>query len=176
MTPDPSPEASRALLQWPDLRWRWRRFQRLRVDELHDILAARQRVFSVEQECAFLDIDGCDERAAHLAAWSAAQREPLAYARLLDPGVKYVEASIGRVMTSAAARGAGLGREVFRRALARARSAWPELGVRISAQSRLEAFYQGFGFVAAGATYLEDGIAHTEMLLAPGVRRLRLQK
>ena len=153
------------LAAWPDLRWRWRRFGRLGVHELQHIFAARQRVFALEQACIYLDVDGCDEHAFHLAAWTAAQPEPLAYARVLDPGVKYAEPSIGRVVTTPAARGRGLGREVVRRAVVRARQAWPGQGVRISAQSRLETFYAGFGFEAVGQPYLEDGIAHTEMLL-----------
>ena len=70
-----------------DLVWRWRRFDDLGVRELQHIYAARQRVFAVEQQCVYLDVDGCDESAWHLAAWSPAQREPLAYARVLDPGV-----------------------------------------------------------------------------------------
>ena len=67
--------------------------------ELQHIYTARQQVFAVEQQCIYLDVDGCDESAWHLAAWSPVQREPLAYARVLDPGVKYAEASIGRVIT-----------------------------------------------------------------------------
>jgi len=47
-----------------------------------------------------------------------------------------------------------------------ARAAFPGQGIRISAQSRLEAFYADAGFVVVGARYLEDGIPHTEMLLA----------
>ncbi|WP_372526469.1 GNAT family N-acetyltransferase [Piscinibacter sp.] len=34
----------------------------------------------------------------------------------------------------------------------------------MSAQSRLEAFYREAGFVVVGEPYLEDGIAHTQML------------
>ena len=151
----------------PALAWRWKRFEELDVHELQNIYRARQIVFVVEQQCAFLDADGCDERAFHLAAWSAASPEPLAYARVLDPGVKYAEVSIGRVVTTGAGRGSGLGRELMRRALALTAERWPGVGIRISAQSRLEAFYAGFGFVAIGERYLEDGIAHTEMLLGP---------
>ena len=167
-----------ALRVWPDLVWRWRRFERLGVHDLQHILAARQRVFGLEQACLFLDIDGCDERAYHLAAWSAAQPEPLAYARLLDPGVKYDEPSIGRVVTTSMARGRGLGREVVRRAVLRCRGVWPGHAIRISAQTRLEAFYASFGFEAVGVPYIEDGIAHTEMLLrgAGAVARPRAKK
>jgi ElaA protein len=148
------------------LDWRWRRFDDLGVRDLQHIYAARQRVFAIEQACIYLDVDGCDAEAFHLAAWSPLQAEPLAYARVLDPGVKYAaEVSIGRVLTVGRGRGRGLGRELVARSIAAARHSWPGAGIRISAQSRLERFYQGFGFVVVGAHYLEDGIEHTEMLL-----------
>jgi len=148
----------------PALVWRFAPFESLSVRELQYIYMARQAVFSVEQQCAFMDADGLDERAHHLAAWSSSQPEPLAYARLLEPGAKYVEPSIGRVMTTAAGRGRGLGRETMVRAIAHAAELWPGAAVRISAQSRLEAFYVSLGFVVAGPRYLEDGIDHTEMV------------
>lgn len=148
------------------LDWRWKAFAALDVRELHDIYMARQKVFAIEQECAYLDADGCDEYAFHLAAWSPSQREPLAYARVIAPGVKYADASIGRVVTFGAGRGAGLGRELMHRSIAGATSAWPGAAIRISAQSRLEAFYASLGFVATRPPYLEDSIPHTEMLLA----------
>ena len=144
--------------------WRFASFDSLGVRELQYIYMARQAVFSVEQGCAFMDADGLDERAHHLAAWSALQREPLAYARLLEPGAKYAEPSIGRVVTTAAGRGRGLGRETMVRAIAHAADLWPGSAIRISAQSRLEAFYASLGFVIAGPRYLEDGIDHTEMV------------
>ena len=148
-----------------DIEWRWRRFDDLRVRELQYIYAARQIAFAIEQECIYLDVDGCDEQAFHLAAWSSGQREPLAYARVIDPGVKYAEVSIGRVVTVGAGRGRGLGREVMVRAIAHAAVAWPGMAIRISAQTRLERFYASLGFFAVGPPYLEDGIDHTEMLL-----------
>ena len=148
------------------LRWRWCRFDQLSLVELQNIYAARQQVFAVEQQCVYLDVDGYDEAAYHLAAWSGEHRLPLAYARLLDPGQKYPEPSMGRVITLEPARGIGLGREVVRRVTGLCAEAWPGSGIRISAQSRLERFYAEFGFVAVGPPYLEDGIPHTEMLLS----------
>jgi ElaA protein len=148
-----------------DLEWRWCRFDGLDVHELQRIYSARQRVFVLEQQCIYLDADGCDELAFHLAAWSTRQREPLAYARVIDPGVKYPEASIGRVITVGLGRGCGLGRQVVARAIAQAALTWPGTALRISAQTRLERFYEDFGFAVVGAPYVEDGIDHTEMLL-----------
>jgi ElaA protein len=147
----------------PALTWRCVPFDSLAPGELQAIHRARQRVFVVEQGCAFLDADEDDEAAQHLAAWAAGKREPLAYARLLPPGARYEEASIGRVLTSASVRRCGLGRELMLRALALVAAMWPRAAVRISAQTRLESFYAALGFVAVGAPYLEDGIEHTEM-------------
>jgi ElaA protein len=154
-----------------ELTWQLSAFDSLSPRQLQNIYMARQAVFAIEQGCAFMDADGFDERAHHLAAWSTSHREPLAYARLLEPGAKYVDASIGRVLTTAPARGRGFGRETVARALAHVAELWPGAAVRISAQSRLESFYADFGFAAVGPRYLEDGIDHTEMLRPAETRR-----
>ena len=150
------------------IRWRWCHFDELSVHELNNIFMARQQVFSIEQQCVYLDADGFDEHSHHLAAWSVIERMPLAYARVVAPGLKYAEPSIGRVITIAAARGSGLGRELVRRSVAHCGQVHPGLGIRISAQSRLETFYAGFGFAMVGERYMEDGIPHSEMALATG--------
>ncbi len=153
-------------------RWQAVHFDDLTPRELQYIYMARQQVFVIEQACIYLDVDGADEHGWHLAAWPAGDGPvsavPLAYARLLPPGLKYAEPSMGRVITTEAARGTGLGRELVRRALELAGERWPGQGLRISAQARLERFYAGFGFVPVGEPYLEDDIPHIEMLRAPG--------
>jgi ElaA protein len=146
------------------LSWRSSRLSELTSIELARIYRARQQVFTIEQNCVYLDADEADEYSYHLAAWSSTHTVPLAYARLVDPGVKYAEPSMGRVITTAAARGTGLGRELVRRALALSGQVYPGLGIRISAQSRLRRFYTELGFEALGADYMEDGIPHIEML------------
>jgi ElaA protein len=146
------------------LTWRWCRFDELSVFELEAIYMARQLVFSIEQQCAYLDADGYDKVAFHLAAWSAVHDAPLAYARVVHPGHKYPEPSIGRLLTTAAARGIGLGRELLARAIEQSSQAFAGHGIQISAQSRLEQFYLRAGFVVVGEPYIEDGILHTEML------------
>ncbi len=151
----------------PDIEWRWRCFRELSVEELQYIFMARQQVFALEQNCVYLDADGIDSESEHLAAWSSVARVPLAYARLVAPGVKYAEPSIGRVITTSFGRGRGLGQELVRRVIARCRQVYPGQGIRISAQSYLESFYGAAGFQVCGSRYLEDGIDHTEMLLPP---------
>ncbi len=154
------------MMERSPLTWRWCPFDALSVGELDAIYRGRQQVFSLEQQCIFVDADGFDAASHHLAAWAADRSVPMAYARVVHAGQKYAEPSIGRVITTAAARGSGLGRELVARAISHCRDTFPGCGIRISAQSRLEAFYAGFGFAGVGAPYLEDDIPHTEMLLA----------
>lgn len=148
--------------------WRCKRLAQLAPEELYALLAARAAVFVVEQQCAFLDLDGLDASAWHLLGWADGDAAgPLAaYLRLLDPGSKYAEPSIGRVLTTTPFRGTGLGRAAMREGVARAARLYPGLAIRIGAQQRLERFYTEFGFRTISAPYIEDGIAHVEMLLA----------
>ncbi len=146
------------------LDWRVARLEALSPVELARIYRARQLVFSIEQNCVYLDADTADEQSFHIAAWAGGHEVPLAYARLVDPGVKYAEPSMGRVITTEAGRGTGLGRELVRRVVALSVEQHPGLGIRISAQSHLRGFYGEFGFAAVGDDYMEDGIPHVEML------------
>lgn len=147
------------------MHWSWQRFDDLGVHALYDILALRCRVFILEQG-AYLDPDGADPQAWHLQGRDAAGVLQ-AYLRGVDPGVKYSEPSIGRVITAPELRRSGLGRELMREGLARCARQWPGQAVRISAQARLNDFYAGFGFVTQGEDYLEDGIPHRQMLWRP---------
>lgn len=147
------------------IHWRCARLDELTPRELQRIHVARQEVFAVEQDCVFQDADAADERCWHLAAWRA-DGVLLAYARLVDPGVKYAEPSIGRVLTTEAARGSGLGRELLRRAVAVCAAEFAGQALRISAQQRLARFYAEAGFECVGEVYLEDGQPHIEMLRA----------
>lgn len=147
------------------LTWRVERFEELSIERLYAILAARVAVFVVEQDCPYQDLDGLDGCGLHVSAWS--DETVLAYARVLPPGRRYTEPSIGRVLTTRAARGTGLGRELMRRSIAAAASTWPGRALRISAQQYLERFYREFGFNTVSEPYPEDGIAHVEMYKGP---------
>jgi ElaA protein len=150
--------------------WQWKRFGDLQPDELYAFLAARAEVFILEQTCAFLDLDGLDRFAWHLLGWVEREgaRSLAAYLRLIEPGRKYEEPSIGRVLTAAAFRRTGLGRAAMREGLARVAMLYPGSRVRIAAQQRLERFYEELGFRTVSAPYQEDGIAHVDMLREAG--------
>ncbi len=144
------------------IEWRCLAFDQLSAAELYAVLQLRSEVFVVEQACIFQDMDGADAQAMHLLG--SLQGRLVAYARCLDAGHKFVEASIGRVATGTVVRGTGAGHVLMEQAMACLFQAWGTQAIRIGAQAHLESFYGQHGFHKAGPVYLEDNIAHVEML------------
>ncbi len=150
----------------PNLTWQLARLDSLPIRDWYEACVARIDVFVLEQNCPFQDHDGADFQSWHLLGWKTdgVTRELVAYCRIVDPGIKYAEPSIGRVVTPRAFRGAGYGRVLLAEALARHDALYPSLANRIGAQARLEKFYQDFGFETVSDIYIEDDIPHLEML------------
>jgi ElaA protein len=145
------------------------RLQDMSADGLHAVLAARESVFIVEQNCPYLDADALDRHSWHLAG--TLDGTLAAYLRVVDPGYKsvhpgefYAEPSIGRVLTMQAFRRRGLGVALMDEGIAGCERYFPGQGIRISAQSYLLDFYRAHGFKVVGEEYLEDDIPHFEML------------
>jgi ElaA protein len=153
------------------LRWKLVTFSQLTVEELYDLLALRQLVFSVEQKCAYLDCDGKDQASLHLLGSDASGRL-VAYARLVPAGVTFDEPSIGRVVNHPDVRRSSVGKELMREAIVRTLGAFGAQPIRIGAQLYLKRFYEEIGFAVASPTYDEDGIAHVQMLLSPSPSEL----
>jgi ElaA protein len=147
------------------LSWTWQRFAELGVDGVYDMLALRAKVFILEQG-PYLDPDGLDRQSWHLLGRDA-DGALRAYLRCVDPGLKYDEPSLGRVVLDKPLRGSGAGDELVATGLTRTLQAWPGQGVRISAQSHLQRFYGRHGFATVGDEYLEDDIPHVQMWRAP---------
>ena len=94
------------------LRWACLAFPELDAGTLYALMRQRQEVFIVEQRCAYLDADGADPACAHVLGWDEGGQLQ-ASLRIVPPGLKYDEASIGRVVTSLGSRGGGLGAELL---------------------------------------------------------------
>lgn len=146
--------------------WHWSAFDDLSGRDVYELLALRQRVFVVEQNCIFPDADGRDPAAWHLLGWVGENsgKRLVAYARIFEAGVRYAEMSIGRIVSAPEVRGTGVGRATVREAMRMCDEHWPGQPIRIGAQRRLEMFYRGFGFAADGEPYMEDGIEHIDMV------------
>ena len=141
---------------------------------LYAMLRLRSEVFVVEQNCVYQDADGYDLKAHHLVGTAETRAgigtetaHVAACARIIAPRVKYPEASLGRIVTSAGVRGTGEGRQLLREAIVACEALYPTAGITLSAQQHLERFYAGFGFVTRSAPYLEDDIPHVEMSKPP---------
>ncbi len=146
--------------------WQWSRFNELRTHDLYAVVQLREAVFIVEQNCPYPDADGRDPHAWHLLGWlqRPADRTLVAYARIFEPGVRYAEGSIGRVVTAPSVRGIGLGRRLMAEAMHRLETLAPGEKIKLAAQRRLEEFYGGFGFITVSEPYEEDGIIHVDMV------------
>lgn len=142
--------------------WKLKPFNNLSVTELYHILKLRSEIFVVEQDCVYLDLDGYDDQCLHL--WKEEDGKMLAYTRILPSGVYYPEASIGRVVVHADARGTDLGKELMRRSEEALYDLDEHGPIKLMAQSYLLNWYGSQGYRPEGEEFLEDGIPHTTMI------------
>jgi ElaA protein len=145
-----------------NLTWRYQSFYELSLDELYKILKIRSEVFIVEQNCPYQDVDGKDQQSFHLSAWI--EDAPVAYVRIIPPGISYKEASIGRVLTVMSQRKSGTGKILMEKAIEHTLREFNVTEIKIGAQLYLQKFYTSLGFKQTSALYLEDNIPHIEML------------
>jgi ElaA protein len=148
--------------QSSQISWSLKQFNDLSVHELYAALQLRQAVFSVEQNCAYLDCDDKDQPSWHLSGYK--DNVLIAYSRIIPAGVAYHEVSIGRVITHKHHRMTGAGKELMKLSIEHCERLFGHQPIRIAAQKYLKRFYEDFGFEDVGHEYLEDGILHLIML------------
>lgn len=138
-------------------------FNDISVDHFHDIAALRIKIFVIEQNCPYQELDGKDKDAFHLY-YINQNNEVVAATRILPQGISYDEVSIGRVVVDESYRGTGLGHEIMKQSMLFIKEQYGDVDVRLSAQKHLENYYGRHNFRSTGKEYLEDGIPHVEML------------
>lgn len=140
----------------PDVRHQ--RFAELDPTVAYRLWALRSEVFVVEQEAAYLDLDGRDVEPGTWHFWCADERGmPVATLRVLDDDAVW---RVGRVATARGRRGSGLAAAMMRCAL----ELCSDRAIVLDAQAHLKDWYAAFGFVVTGAEYAdEDGIPHLPM-------------
>ena len=141
----------------------WHNFDTISKEELYDVLSLRQRVFIIEQDCLYEDLDYSDQDASHLLLYK--DNKLIGYSRVFPPGIKYDAASIGRIVTDSDYREKGYGRSITQESIRFLRNNFPGSDITISAQYRLVNFYEDLGFKREGKVYLEDNIDHIKMTL-----------
>lgn len=148
--------------------WHIKHFDELTKLEFHDIIQLREKIFVVEQDCPYLDVDGEDVHTYHTIG--VLDEKIVATARIFVPNDEGV-VIIGRICNDESTRGKGVGRELVKQSLGFCRSEWPDSSIKISAQCYLMKFYESFGFKVNGEKYLEDGIPHISMIICNNVSK-----
>ena len=138
-----------------------KRFEELDINELYEILKLRVDVFVVEQNCPYPELDDKDKSAWHV--YIREEGKITAYLRVLDPGVSFDTAAIGRVISTR--RRCGLGTTLLREGIRVAQERMNTPAIKIEAQTYARAFYELQGFRQTSEEFLEDGIPHIEMTL-----------
>lgn len=144
------------------MNWKIKKFNELNAEEIYKILALRNEIFIVEQECPYLDCDGKDFNAYHL--FLEENGEIISYLRILEKGVSYDEIAIGRVIVKKSHRKKGISRKMMLKAIEFIEKELSSTTIKLQAQAYLIDFYSSFGFKAISEEYLEDNIPHRDML------------
>lgn len=137
-------------------------FKELTLYELHDLLQLRNKVFVVEQDCVYQDIDGKDEKALHVIGTK--NEKIVAYTRCFPPSVYFEEAAIGRVVVPLEERKYGYGHDIMKASIKAISAHYNTQEIKLSGQEHLKKFYESHGFKQIGEGYLEDGIPHIAMV------------
>lgn len=144
------------------INWTIKPFTQLNISELYDLMHLRQLVFVVEQDAAYLDADFKDQKSIHVLGYH--NEALVAYSRVIEPGVSYSEACIGRVVNNPNYRRNGIGKTLMAKTIDVLEKYYKTSICRISAQTYLLPFYKEYGFEVCSEEYLEDGLPHHEMI------------
>ena len=134
-------------------------FKELTTNELYELLRVRSEVFVVEQNCAYQDLDGDDQKSIHLCL--TVEDKVVALARVCPAGTHLKEISIGRVITTE--RGKGYGKQIMLHAIDAAVEHFGATIIDIEAQEYAKGFYERVGFRQSSDTFILDGIPHIKM-------------
>ena len=138
-----------------------RRFSDLSLDQLYQIIKLRNKVFIIEQNCPFLDLDDQDQGAFHL--FLQHQSRFIGYIRVNPLEMDFSIVKLSRFCLLAEYRDKDLGKDMLKFILTHAEKNWRSQEIQISAQEYLEGFYQKFGFIACSEAYEIDNILHINM-------------
>ena len=136
-------------------------YEELTADELYEILKLRASVFVVDQNCAYLDVDGRDKKACHV--FYTDEKGIKSYLRVLDKGVFFNEVCIGRVIS--VKRRCGYGTMVLKEGIKAAKEKFGAEKVAVEAQTYARGLYEKLGFRQVSEEFLDEGIPHVKMEL-----------
>lgn len=161
------------------VRWEFHHFESLDTAALFALMKLRVDVFVVEQACAYQELDDADTAPETIHLLGFAGAELAAYARAMpvdthapEPGPTASAATpptlppirIGRVVIARPWRGKGLATALMQQLMSHLQEHFPGRDHCLAAQQSVLSLYAALGFVTVSDVYLEDGIAHVDMM------------
>tara|TARA_B100001939_G_scaffold63467_1_gene52450 strand:- start:1410 stop:1850 length:441 start_codon:yes stop_codon:yes gene_type:complete len=139
--------------------WKEKKFKDLSNIELYKILQLRSKIFVVEQNCVYNDLDNLDLEAYHI--FCCLEKNIIGYSRIIDKKENIV---IGRIIVEKKVRKKGIGGKLVKKSIRTAKRKIGKKSIIISAQKQWDSFYKKLNFKCTGKEYLEDGIPHQQMI------------
>lgn len=130
--------------------------------EFCKIAEERTKVFVVEQDCPYQEIDQLDYTAHHLVLRDD-QGNFVGYTRIMDKDKDH--STFRRVLVCQQYRKHKYGRQLVQATIDETKKLFPEKAIKIQAQAYLQKFYESFGFKPVSDVYLEDNIPHLDMVM-----------
>lgn len=141
--------------------WHIKKFEELTNQEIYKIYALRSDVFIVDQNRIYRDQDEHDLNAVHI--FKVENDQIVAYARVfLEEDGKTV--TFGRVVTSDAVRGTGIGKELMNQIMSVIKDQFAGNKIEIEAQAQVQGFYEKFDFKAVGDIFIHASTPHITMV------------
>lgn len=126
------------------------------------LVEERIKVFVVEQDCAYQEVDQDDYHAAHLMLFDDVD-QLVGYTRIYRRSDGKV--TFGRVLVPMQYRKNHYGRQLVEQTIKATHRLFPGEAIQIQAQAYLQKFYESLGFQPVSDVYPEDGIPHLDMIL-----------
>lgn len=140
--------------------WKIKQFSELTTKELFEILYLRTKIFVVDQNRIYQEVDDHDLESIHI--FNIIDGKIAAYARVFPQNGNV---TFGRVVTDPKYRGQGLGNELMEQVLNAIKENYPAKTIEIEAQVQVEGFYKKFGFQTHGEPFLFNHTPHLKMTL-----------
>ncbi len=135
-------------------------YQQISKDDLFDVLSLRTKVFVVEQDCPYQELDVNDKKSYHV--FYKDKGTIVAVLRIyIDDVNKRV--NVGRVAVDVDFRKFGIAKNMMLASLSFINNNFKNEIIFLSAQTYLINFYESLGFNIQGEEFLEDGILHINM-------------
>ncbi len=138
-----------------------KKFEELTTTELYEILKARAKIFIVEQNINFQDMDDIDYDSLH--CFFMENNKVIAYIRAFYEDEENGIVRLGRALTIEHQK--GYGKSLMEQSLKAVKEKMECKKIIGHSQEHALSFYEQFGFRAVSKPFIEEGIVHVAIEL-----------